>query len=353
MNMTLRFKLVFWGVLFAFLSIQIDHFDVLPDVIGYVLLVIGCGGLSSRFTMAQVFWAILAMLAVVPGWFIGGHSGEFGILVEAMQCGGLWFLLGGMIALAATGQRPDLVKRLSNRRLAYVGLAVFLAVFDPLRSNTLYDVAGIAGLVAGMGMLLTILMILHEIWRFQRGFVVVIPDDFSRGRHNFPLGLLTILVAGGLGMFFVSQHSGYQSTTFSGANFHAQDPQGCEVVNADLRKLLDAKGFSANYNPTAMDRFAGMHSEESQDIWLKSGRDEFKGIYLRITKSPASIFIDTKWEHDGFRKDALRTKRHAYEVALEIARWFHNRPEKEMLSPDIDGAGIKYFEESLAELPVN
>jgi hypothetical protein len=81
MNMTSRFKLVFRGVLFAFLSIQIDHFDALPDVIGYVLLVIGCGGLSSHFTMAQVLWAILAVLSVVPGWFIGGHSGEFNIPV--------------------------------------------------------------------------------------------------------------------------------------------------------------------------------------------------------------------------------------------------------------------------------
>ena len=353
MNMKSRFNLVFWGVLFAFLAIQINQFDVLPDVVGYVLLVIGCGGLSARFAMAQVFWVILAVLSVVPGWFIGGHAGEFGILVDAMQCGGLWFLLGGMIALAAAGQRPDLVKRLSNRRLAYVGLAVLLAVFDLLRADTLREVSGTVRFVAGMGMLLTILMILHGIWRFQRGFAVDIPDDFSRGGPNIPLGLLTSLVAGGLGMFFVSQHSGYQSTTFSGANFHAKDPQGCEVVNADLRKLLDAKGFSANYNPTAMDRFAGMHSEESQDIWLKSEREEFKGIYLKITKSPVSISIDTKWEHDGFKKGALRKKRCAYEVALEIARWFQNRPERAALSPEIDDAGIKYFEKSLAELPVD
>lgn len=352
MSMTSRFKLVFWGVLFAFLAIKINNFDILPDAIGYVLLVIGCGGLSSRFALAQAFWAILVVLSVVPGWFIGGHSVEFGYLVQAMQCGGLWFLLGGMIALAA-GQRPNLARRLSNRRLAYVGLAIFLAVFDPLLAGALGSVSVFVGFVAAMGMVLTALMIVHGIWRFQCELAVELQDDFSRGTRNFPLALLSILVAGGLGMFFVSQHSGYQSTTFSGANFHAKDPQGCELVNTDLRKLLDAKGFSMNYDPTAMDQFAGMHSAESQDIWLKSGREEFKGIYLKIAKSPASISIDTKWEHDGFKKDAVRTKRRAYEVALEIARWFQNRPEKSRLSPDIEDAGIKYFEKSLAELPLN
>jgi len=351
MSISSRFRFVFLGAVFAFLSIRIGDFDILPDVVGYVLLVIGCsglGGLSVRFAVARIFWAVLAVLSVVPAWCLGGRTNDFAYLVQAMQCGGLWFLLGGMIAFAVTALRLDLVQILTRRRMAFMVLSVPIALYPRLLTKPLDDVSGAVVFITAMAMLLTLFMILHGIRRVQRELAVEVPDD-SAGSPVF--ALFTILAAGALGIFFFSQHSGYRSTTFSGVNFHAKSEEDCKQVDADLQTRFGEKGFTDSYQPTAMDQFAGMHSAESRDYWLKSDKEEFKGIYLKVSRSPATISISTKWEHDGFKGGEIRTKRKAYELSLELARWFHARPERAVLSPDSDDTGIRYFEESLAELP--
>jgi|GEM_PF-3731642 len=351
MSISSRFRFILWGAAFAYFSIRIGGVDILPDVVGYALLVIGCSGLdglSGRFAVARIFWAVLAVLSVVPEWYLGARSTGFGYLVQAIQCGGLWFLLGGMIAFAATAQRADLVQRLTRRRMAFVVLSALFAFYPRLLAKPLDDASGAVVVVTAIAMILTVLMIQHVIWRVKGELAV----NVSGVSQSSPaLAMLTVLVAGGVGIFFVSQHSGYRSVSFSGANFHAKSPQDCAVVDADLRNVLRDKGFSGSYQPTQMDRFAGIHSSESQDTWLKSDRGEFKGIYLNVSKSPVAISISTKWEHDGFKGGEVRTERKAYELSLVLARWFQQRPEMMKLSPEFDDAGIRYFEKSLAELP--
>ncbi len=41
-------SLIFWGLLLVFVDLRLDAFDVLPDVVGYVLAAIGAGRLSAR-----------------------------------------------------------------------------------------------------------------------------------------------------------------------------------------------------------------------------------------------------------------------------------------------------------------
>jgi hypothetical protein len=351
MTVSSRFLFVFWGAVFALLAIWIDGFDILPDVLGYVLLVIGCsglGGLSGRFAVARIFWAVLAVLSVVPAWLLGERATGFTYVVQAMQLGGLWFLLGGMIAFAIKGQRQDLVKRLTRRRTAFLVLSGLITFYPRLVMQPVSNVSGTLVFVTAMAMLLTIFMILHGIHRVRRELSVRVRTD-SKSSPVF--AMLTILAAAGLGIFLFSQHSGYRSSTFCGANFHAKGVEECKVVNADLTNLLSQKGFTGSYQPTPMDQFSGMHSAESQDNWLKSDRAEFKGIYLNISRSPSAIFISTKWEHDGFKGGEVRTERKAYQLSLELARWLVMRPEMAKASPEFDEAGIKYFEKSLAELP--
>lgn len=355
MKMTSRFRLVFWGLLFAFLALRINNFDILPDVIGYILLAMGCGELarvSYRFTVSQCFCLVLAVLSVLPNWFIGVRVKEFGWLVDGLQCGLIGFLLGGVMVLAAAGRRPDLVRNASRLCAAYVGFSVLHLLLDGISSEPLSEIFIVFSFVISMCVLLSIILILLFIRRLTRELAPGAPDGGKTLWPSEALSLLTLLAACGVWVFLMNAHSGYKSTMFCGANFHAKDPQGADVVFSDLKKLLDAKGFSSTYNPTEMDRFAGMHSAEAQDIWLKSGREEFKGIFLRLQKMPSSISLDTKWEHDGFKKDAIRTERRAYEVSLEIARWFHSRPEKESMPSEIEDSGIKYFEKSLEKLRV-
>src|SRR5215468_10329476 len=63
-----RFGQIFWGLLLVILDFNIDHVDILPDFIGYILMAVGCGGLvtvSRRFARARVLCWILAVLAVI------------------------------------------------------------------------------------------------------------------------------------------------------------------------------------------------------------------------------------------------------------------------------------------------
>ncbi|MEO5715621.1 MAG: hypothetical protein ABIT37_19235 [Luteolibacter sp.] len=353
--MTSRFNFVFWGLMFAFFRISIGNFDILPDLVGYVLISIGCAGLariSPRFTMVQVFCGVLAVLSVMPGWFIRERVPGQEHLAELMQCGLMWFLMGGVMVFAATHQRPDLARRAEILMRVGLGLSVFLMIFGwgfPTVGNGFFNtVMGLAAVAVFIVLILALLLIR----RVSRELAALVPYERELSWWPSVLCLSSGLAALGVGIFFVTSSTGYQSSTFSGANFHAKDPQGCEVVFSDLKKLLDAKGFSSSYAPTEMDRFSGMHSADARDIWLQSERGEFKGIYLRISRSPSSIAISTKWEHDGFKWDASRTQRRAYQVSLEIARWFHSRPEKGDMPAEIEDSGIRYFEKSLADLPM-
>ena len=121
-----RFTQIFWGLLFVILDVKVNRVDVLPDFLGYILIALGCGGLASvsrRFNTAQTLSWVLAGLGVLSYVSIPGDAATFFSLARlAVDCAMMWFLLGGVMDLAADRQHPDLFSRASGCRGAYIVL---------------------------------------------------------------------------------------------------------------------------------------------------------------------------------------------------------------------------------------
>lgn len=61
-------KLAFWGLLFTVVNIRIQGFDIVPDVVGYIMVIIGLGRIEiyeERFSAAKKMAYVLAALSLV------------------------------------------------------------------------------------------------------------------------------------------------------------------------------------------------------------------------------------------------------------------------------------------------
>ncbi|MEK7953363.1 hypothetical protein [Luteolibacter soli] len=166
--MALRFIQIFWGLLLVVLDFNINQIDILPDILGYILIALGCRGLrdaSPRFSTAATLAWIMAILSVA-GYAVRGNSIGFSLLSSAMDCAMMWFLLGGVMELANSRQRQDLSQRASSRRIAYVAIAALSTLIGyTIQSPGDGVVIGIALLI---GMLVVLCLILHLIHRSIR-----------------------------------------------------------------------------------------------------------------------------------------------------------------------------------------
>ena len=167
--MAARLGSVFWGLLLAYLDLRIDDLDLLPDGLGYFLVVLGCVGMhraSARFSFA----GLLAFL-LIGVWFVSWYVTEsvaLELVETILDCALLWNLMGGIMELALRRNRPDLSAIAERRRVHYVGVqAVLLA---------LSVIAGVSGGFPGLDLLavsavlasLTILfLVLQVIYRMQ------------------------------------------------------------------------------------------------------------------------------------------------------------------------------------------
>ncbi|MCW1922413.1 hypothetical protein OKA05_07595 [Luteolibacter arcticus] len=163
--MATRFIQIFWGLLLVVLDFQVNQIDVLPDLLGYILVALGCRGLSDaspRFSTAAILaWVLVIMAAVSIA--IRGDIIPLGILYNVIDCAMMWFLLGGVIELANFRQRPDFSQRASSRRIAYValaGLSTLLGLTGPY--------PGEIALALVIGMIVVLCLILHLIHRAIR-----------------------------------------------------------------------------------------------------------------------------------------------------------------------------------------
>ena len=122
-EIAVRFGQVFWGLLLVILDLSVNGLDLLPDVIGYVLVAVGLGGLTSlseQFATAQTYARVLVPFALLT-WLPLGELGWVLRLVHlGLHCAMMWFLLGGIMDYATARNRPDLAEHASTRRLAYI-----------------------------------------------------------------------------------------------------------------------------------------------------------------------------------------------------------------------------------------
>lgn len=87
---------IFWGYLLIFLDFRINNFDLLPDFVGYILIIVGLSRLSylsDSFDEARIYaWISLILsflnlfritngISEIPGWFW------------------IYYIIGGLIAV--------------------------------------------------------------------------------------------------------------------------------------------------------------------------------------------------------------------------------------------------------------
>ena len=64
-------KLAFWGLLLTVINIRIQGFDIFPDVIGYIMVIVGLGRIekySGCFSSAKIAAYLLTVLSLFNIW---------------------------------------------------------------------------------------------------------------------------------------------------------------------------------------------------------------------------------------------------------------------------------------------
>ena len=166
--MSRSFALIFWGLVLTILDFRVNGFDLLPDLMGYLLVALGCEGLalaSPRFQMARLIAWILAIFEVYL-FFAKPVDPMVTLAAAILSVVMVWSLLGGIMQVATDLRRPDLAASASNRRIVY---AVLMAACH--LSPFLVEIASDGSLVAVILLgctLVALFLVLHIIHRMKR-----------------------------------------------------------------------------------------------------------------------------------------------------------------------------------------
>ena len=163
-KMQSHLSMLFWGLILVVLDFQVNGLDLLVDGLGYLIIAVGCGGLSplsDRFSLARTLSFVLTILWLI-GCFIHGYDGLlFGAMTTIVNCVLVWQMLGGIAECAIANKRKDLAKNAENRRLAYV---VTMAIGILLSLNGVNNSAvGVFFLIAIVVVLILILYLIQRV----------------------------------------------------------------------------------------------------------------------------------------------------------------------------------------------
>lgn len=109
-------KNIFIGYILIFFHLKINGFDLLPDFIGYILIVIGLGQLaaeSEQFVKAKswaVIMTIVSVFSCIVGLFGGGYNFALSLVSLVFCCIGLYlmYLIGHGISETEKNRGIDL-----------------------------------------------------------------------------------------------------------------------------------------------------------------------------------------------------------------------------------------------------
>lgn len=200
--MSRHFTQIFWGLLLVFVDLRFNGIDVLPDIVGYILVAVGCRGLeplSRRFTAAgRITWT-LAVLWVVALAIPAPSPQAWTLFETPLHCILIWQLLGGILELAERAGRFDLARLGQNRRIAYVGLSLAAILIGPI-----VPASGPLALCLGLLLLalaVASLLVLHLVYRvrseLRSGGLAFLPaiEPLAEGRSPWQFSLRTLVVA--------------------------------------------------------------------------------------------------------------------------------------------------------------
>ena len=133
-----QFTFILIGLFFVFIDIVLSNFDILPDVIGYILIGVGAGGLqphSVHFATARnLSWALAVFALALLILYLSRVNEQIlffcDLVIRVLDLGLIWFLLGGIRELATSRNRTGLATNAARLRLAFV-ILVLMTVMVP------------------------------------------------------------------------------------------------------------------------------------------------------------------------------------------------------------------------------
>lgn len=136
-GMDYGFMIVFWGLVISIIDIRINGVNLIPDFIGYLIIIVGLGRakeLDSSFKIARFASWILAPLAVTDIIKIDGTQNSLwplSVLTSIIYIVFTWFLLDGIIETARQYEN-EYVKRLAEKVRIAATVILVLPVFQPI-----------------------------------------------------------------------------------------------------------------------------------------------------------------------------------------------------------------------------
>ncbi|MFS0724643.1 hypothetical protein [Paenibacillus sp. 1P07SE] len=162
------FSKFFWGFLFIMFNFRIQGFDILPDVIGFILFAVGFRTLareSDSFERAKLFNFGLIFLSLFSLYQSPNREGEFnplgffvGIATLVLLLIVVHHLLAGIKDMASRQERPDLVAEAGQKWTYFLVFQIAtLLLFVMILIPPLFVVMGLALFVVAI-VLMIILM---------------------------------------------------------------------------------------------------------------------------------------------------------------------------------------------------
>ncbi len=169
--MAKSFGKIFFGLLLAVLDFRIGSFDILPDMVGYILVAMGCAelkGASQRFKSASVMaWVLFGFAVVILATPRGSLLMLLALTIAVVDGVMMWQLLGGIMELAESKGRADISNEAAQRRLNYVvasGLGAIMFLLVP-RGGL---ITGMANAVLFICLVVVLFLILKLILQVKR-----------------------------------------------------------------------------------------------------------------------------------------------------------------------------------------
>ncbi|MCR2823432.1 hypothetical protein [Lederbergia panacisoli] len=180
------FTKTFWGFILVFLDFKINHFDLLPDFIGYFIIISALSdlnALSSFFKKAKILAIILGILTI-PEYFMGEINILEGIapststililiassILSLIHIAFIYYLLQGCIEIANQYQNLPLAKTTKNLLIIYIVTLLVVAILMPFVLNIPETLAITLITVGAIASFVVYVMILFLMWSYRNFF---------------------------------------------------------------------------------------------------------------------------------------------------------------------------------------
>lgn len=206
------FRRMFWGVLFIVLDFNINQFDIIPDIVGALLIVDGLRRLSAfdphfararRFAIVLIGTSLLDFISFPQTIYLFNTiqilfhplTALIGLIEYVCTLLLLWDVSEGMLALANATDNVRIIRRVTQLRKSYVlvgciilliGIAA-LVVSEP-------QILALIGMLMLLPVLIMIILTIELLWKAANELSILSEHTGQRMSRNWPPLLLGALL---------------------------------------------------------------------------------------------------------------------------------------------------------------